>query len=90
MWKLSKNSQIFHSPSADGSILRFSVCHAPAGQVALHLGLVDAIHGDPDHAAPHQDGPEGVALQWVRVEAAVKGKVSGGLAIRPPGRFPVA
>ena len=64
-----------HIHGANGSILRLGVGHAPAGQVALHLGLVDAVHRDPYHAAPHQDGPEGVALQWVRVKTAMKGKV---------------
>jgi len=40
-----------------------------AGDVALHLRLVDGVDRRPHDAAAEHDGPEGVALQGVRVEA---------------------
>lgn len=40
-----------------------------AGDVALHLGLVDGVYGHPHDAATDYDSPESVSLQRVRVKA---------------------
>lgn len=60
----------------------------PAGHVALDLGLVDAVHGEPDQRAAQQEGPDRVPAPWVWVEAGHSSTPPGepGLAPAPQGR----
>lgn len=44
------------------------MCQGFAGNVALHLGLVDGVDGSPHHTATDYNGPESVSLQrvWIK------------------------
>lgn len=48
-----------------------------AGDVALHLRLVDGVDGHPHHAAADYNGPESVSPQriWVKAVADKKKKL---------------
>ena len=52
------------------SPLGLSFC--PAGDVALDLSLVYAVHGQPYHCTPDSQAPEGIALP--RVNSKTIGK----------------
>lgn len=45
-----------------------------AGDVALHLRLVDGVDGHPHDAAADHNGPEGVPPQRIWVKAKAEGK----------------
>lgn len=46
-----------------------------AGDIALHLGLVDGVDGCPHHTATNHNGPESVTLQRIWIKAGVKGEL---------------
>lgn len=59
-----KNQAGFHSP--------LSIFFRPAGDVTLNLGLVDTVHGKPNHRSTNTQAPEGVSQPWVKTEASVE------------------
>lgn len=43
-----------------------------AGDVALHLGLIDGVNRHPHDASTNYNGPESMSLQRIWVKAVVK------------------
>lgn len=50
-----------------------------AGHIALNLGLVHTVHGEPHQRATHHKSPEGIAAPRVRVKAGEGGRQAGNL-----------